>query len=91
MCTSPTSPTENPHEHTSFHRKISYNQLDAVPKAISKLRQLKSLVLQNNQIKSIDKSAFAENVNLESIDIKESSIDTLNYNAFSNLVNLRKL
>lgn len=65
--------------------------MNSVPKAISRLKELRSLVLQNNQIKSIDKSAFSENVNLESIDIKESSIDSLNYNAFSNLTNLRKL
>ena len=83
---------KDPHEfHNFWFRKINYNQLDTLPKPISKLKQLRSLVLQNNQIKSIDKDAFVENVNLESIDIKESSIDSLNYNAFSNLVNLKKL
>lgn len=47
--------------------------------------------MQNNRIKSIDKNAFAGNPNLESIEIKESSIDNLDNNAFKNLINLKKL
>ena len=48
-------------------------------------------ILQNNQIKSIDKDSFIDNVSLELIDIKESSIDNLDYNAFNSLINLKKL
>ena len=47
--------------------------------------------IHKNQIKTIDKSAFKANPNLESIDLKDDSIDFIDSKVFNNLTKLRKL
>jgi Leucine-rich repeat (LRR) protein len=88
-----TLPQEFLKSQTKLNRlELSYNNLKFLPTHVfSDLRDLRDLLLQNNQLSSLPSDIFKMNVNLKRLDLKRNQIKKLPVDIFSTLKLLRTL